>query len=62
MSVGYLAFEKLFCQHDGGHCIRPTGVEGQMRDGFDQFFLSDPILHRLPELSKIPFPKEEPVQ
>ena len=50
--IGYCFFEKLFCKQDGGHCIWPTGIEGQMSDSFDQLFLLDSIFHVFPEIKQ----------
>src|SRR5262249_26014203 len=44
------SLEKLFCQQDGSHCIRPTGVERQMSDNLDQLLLFDAVLHGFAEM------------
>lgn len=44
-AIGF--FEQLFCQHNGSHCIRPTGVERQMSDSLYQFFFFDSVFHGL---------------
>ena len=43
-------FEKLFCNQDGGHRIRPTGVERKVRNSLDQLLLSNSVLYGSPEM------------
>src|SRR5437868_3738594 len=39
-----LLLKNLFRQRDGGHRLGPSAVESQMRDGLDEFGLSDAVL------------------